>query len=84
MSRLGLILRGTAARTLLLSPVLLAGCLNLAPDYQRPASPVPAELPAGTAAGNEAWPAWNTLLRDERLRTLVQQALVNNRDLRVA
>ena len=75
MRRLGL--------TLLLSPALLAGCLNLAPDYQRPAPPVPAQLPAGGGA-TEAWPAWNTLLRDERLRGLVQQALVNNRDLRVA
>lgn len=69
---------------LLLSPALLAGCLNLAPDYQRPASPVPAQLPAGAEAASEAWPAWSTLLRDERLRSVVQQALVNNRDLRVA
>ena len=73
MKRLGL--------TLLLPPALLAGCLNLAPDYQRPAPPVPAQLPpGGDAAAADAWPAWNTLLRDERQRGLVQQALVNNRD----
>lgn len=68
----------------LLSAALLAGCMNLAPDYQRPAVPVPASLPAATASAGEAWPAWATLLRDERLKRVVQQSLANNRDLRVA
>lgn len=68
----------------LLGAGLLAGCMNLAPDYQRPAAPVPASLPAADTPAIDAWPAWATLLRDERLKRLVDQALANNRDLRVA
>ncbi|MGM9490998.1 efflux transporter outer membrane subunit [Ideonella sp. YS5] len=83
MSRLALNTRALAAGPLL-SVALLAGCMNLAPDYQRPALPVPAQLPAGAAASDAALPGVNELLRDERLRTLVTQALQNNRDLRVA
>jgi outer membrane protein, multidrug efflux system len=83
MSRLALNPRALAAGPLL-SAALLAGCMNLAPDYQRPALPVPAQLPAGAAASDAALPGVNELLRDERLRQLVTQALQNNRDLRVA
>ena len=74
----------TVKRTLsLLAVAALAGCMNLAPRYQRPALSVPATLPAAaTEAG--AMPAWQALLRDERLRQVVEQALANNRDLRVA
>ncbi len=75
--------RGAAAGPLMLSVALLAGCVNLAPDYQRPALPVPSALPAGTEAAAPQSP-WSALLRDERLRRVVDQALANNRDLRVA
>jgi NodT family efflux transporter outer membrane factor (OMF) lipoprotein len=78
-----LFVRRAAAGPLLLSAALLAGCINLAPDYQRPGLPVPSALPAGAATG-DALPAINELLRDERLRKVVQQTLANNRDLRVA
>jgi hypothetical protein len=45
--------------TMTLTPLALslglAGCLNLAPDYQRPALPVPATLPAAArCAGGPA------------------------------
>ncbi|KAF1049998.1 efflux transporter outer membrane subunit [Xylophilus sp.] len=68
----------------------LAGCTNLAPDYARPAVPLPAAWPAGSApAPASATPAVADLavddfLRDERLRGTVRLALDNNRDLRVA
>jgi multidrug efflux system outer membrane protein len=68
----------------LLGAGLLAGCMNLAPDYQRPAAPVPASLPSAEGSASDAWPGWAVLLRDERLKRLVDQALANNRDLRVA
>jgi multidrug efflux system outer membrane protein len=84
MSRLALNARARAAGPLLLSATLLAGCVNLAPDYQRPELPVPAQLPAGAVASDAALPSVNELLRDERLRQLVARALQNNRDLRVA
>ncbi|WP_423827310.1 hypothetical protein, partial [Serratia marcescens] len=35
-------------------PLLLSGCLSLDPHYQRPAAPVPANLPQGEAAGKQA------------------------------
>lgn len=75
--------RAAAAGPLLLSAALLAGCINLAPDYERPGLPVPGALPVAAAA-SDATLATNELLRDERLRKVVQQALANNRDLRVA
>lgn len=67
----------------LAAALLLAGCVNLAPDYQTPALPVPANLPAAVGAP-APMPAWSTLARDERLRQVVELALARNRDLRVA
>lgn len=64
--------------------LLAAGCTSLAPDYQRPASPLLA-VPAGAAQpAAAALPSTEDFLRDERLRALVAQALAHNRDLRVA
>ncbi len=71
---------------------LLAGC-SLQPVYERPAAPVAASYPAGMAyqlpTGNAATlPAvdigWRDFLTDPRLQRLVEIALVNNRDLRIA
>jgi NodT family efflux transporter outer membrane factor (OMF) lipoprotein len=88
--------RSTAAARLTLSAValgltaLLGACSSLAPSYQRPAAPVPAQFDAAAsapAAAASAVPhplAWTELVRDERLRRLVEQALKANRDLRVA
>ncbi|MES2104968.1 MAG: efflux transporter outer membrane subunit [Pseudomonadota bacterium] len=74
--------------------VLAAGCA-LQPMYQRPAVPVPAAFPAGPAyqapastVDHAALPAaetgWRNFLPDPRLQRLVELALQNNRDLRVA
>lgn len=68
----------------------LAGCGSLAPEYQRPAAPVPQAFPGATAAAASAsGPAaadldWARFFGDERLKRLVGLALQNNRDLRVA
>ncbi len=77
-----------AASTLAL--FALAGCTSLAPDYARPALPVPATLPSADEPGDtplapEAGPmGWQDFLQAPRLRELVALALQNNRDLRVA
>jgi len=72
--------------------VLLGGC-TLAPKYTRPAPPVPAEWPSGAAytETNEAVSApaawelqWRDFITDGRLRGIVEIALANNRDLRLA
>ncbi len=72
-----------------LSPLLLAlaltGCVNLAPDYQRPAAPVAQQWPSDSSAGiTSADISWKSLFTDARLRDTVALALTNNRDLRVA
>lgn len=68
---------------------LALGACSLAPTYERPAAPVPEQFPI-TAAGQQAaeqsgeLPAWRELFRDPRLQALVDLALNNNRDLRIA
>lgn len=72
----------------LTAALVLTGC-NMAPTYVRPSLPVPATLPTGEAyapAPVRATPnlPWNTLVSDPRLRTVIERALANNRDLRAA
>jgi multidrug efflux system outer membrane protein len=71
-----------------LTAVSLAGC-SLAPPYARPAAPVPASWPAGDAYLQQSEAplpsvTYADVFGDPRLQTLIAQALVNNRDLRVA
>jgi multidrug efflux system outer membrane protein len=55
------------------------------PKYQRPAAPVPAQFPGGAdRSGDAADIAWREFFTDPRLKRLVELALQNNRDLRVA
>jgi multidrug efflux system outer membrane protein len=73
--------------------VLLAGC-SMIPTYQRPAAPVAADWPALSATAATAGTAsngvaaadieWQSFFSDPRLRQLIDAALRNNRDLRVA
>lgn len=72
----------------LIAAVLLSSC-SMAPKYVRGEPPVPASWPAGDAylAQSEAsLPAvsFRDIFIDPRLQSLVEQALVNNRDIRVA
>lgn len=79
------------AATALAAVALLAGC-SMIPTYERPTAPVAAQWPAvGAAKGaaTAATPAsadlpWQDFVGDVRLRELVELALQNNRDLRVA
>jgi multidrug efflux system outer membrane protein len=75
---------------MLATVALLGACMSLAPEYQRPAAPVDADFafaePADTDAARQAAREihWHDYFRDERLRRLIEIALANNRDLRVA
>ena len=77
------------AATALAAVALLAGC-SMIPTYERPPAPVAAQWPAvGAAPGTTATTAaadlpWQDFVGDPRLRELVELALQNNRDLRVA
>lgn len=72
--------------------LLLGGCASMAPPYERPAAPVAASFAdaasaaaAGTAAGQPAAELeWQQFFTDPRLKKLIELALQNNRDLRVA
>lgn len=77
-----------------LASLFLAGC-SLTPAYEIPAAPIPASWSvatqdAETSAAHLASPAqqasldWQGFVRDETLRELIQQALDNNRELRMA
>jgi multidrug efflux system outer membrane protein len=75
---------------LLIAAASLAAC-SLQPVYERPAAPVAGEFPAGPAykagptGGSPAVDiGWRDFLADPRLQRLVEIALKNNRDLRVA
>src|SRR5258708_37786628 len=67
---------------------MLSAC-SLAPPYERPAPPVAASYPdSGQAQGANARTAaeigWREFFTDPRLKKMVELALANNRDLRVA
>ncbi len=71
-----------------LSALLLGGCMNLAPTYERPAAPVAERFPLAPEAAASAPAAaeldWPQFFTDERLKRLIAIALANNRDLRIA
>ncbi|WP_336665894.1 efflux transporter outer membrane subunit [Enterobacter mori] len=67
---------------------LLAGCVSLAPEYQRPAAPVPQQF---SLSRNGLMPAqnyqdsgWRNFFADPQVTRLIAEALRNNRDLRMA
>ncbi|WP_405124020.1 efflux transporter outer membrane subunit [Pseudomonas sp. M20] len=72
----------TLRLSLLSIAVLMGGC-SLIPEYQRPASPTAAQYPTATQAARNG-EDWRTLFTDPALQQLIESALVNNRDLRVA
>ena len=84
--------RASLGLSALAASLALGGCMSLTPAYERPAAPVaatyaPELLPAGSAV--PAVPAaaeieWQRYFADERLKRLIDIALANNRDLRVA
>jgi multidrug efflux system outer membrane protein len=86
--------RSLASKPLAVSALvatLLAGCATMAPTYERPAAPIPAAFPTGDAypvQQSAAQPAsdlsWQAFFIDPKLRSVIAQALSENRDLRVA
>lgn len=72
--------------------MVTAGC-NLAPQYQPPAAPIPAAWPTGPAYAADGAPAapeeildlgWREVFTDAKLQQVIELALTNNRDLRLA
>ncbi|MBS4038231.1 MAG: efflux transporter outer membrane subunit [Hydrogenophaga sp.] len=71
----------------LAAAALLAGC-SMIPERPQPQAGVPQAYPMAAAAAGTAPSgadlAWSGFVTDARLRDVVQRALTNNRDLRVA
>ncbi len=83
-------------KTLLIFGLILtslpSGC-SLAPKYTRPEAPVPAGWPTGAAykeiqaaavAPTASELAWQEFFTDKNLKQVIEMALTNNRDLRLA
>jgi len=79
--------------TILLLVLYLAGCGTLAPGYNRPATPIPAEWPQGEAykdiKATSGVPTIRELslpefFTDKRLQKIIVMSLNNNLDLRLA
>lgn len=70
--------------------LILSGCSTLAPTYEQPKAPVPQQWAsagqpaAGEAAKTIAELPWREFVVESRLQKVVELALANNRDLRVA
>ncbi|KUZ67607.1 RND transporter [Burkholderia ubonensis] len=67
--------------------IALSGCWSLAPHYERPPMPVsdawPSDAPA-SGVSSVGRISWRDYFPDVQLQALIEQALVNNRDLRMA
>ena len=69
----------------LVAAFALSGC-TMVPRYQRPSAPVATQYPGvtTTAETHASDIAWRDFIAEERLRKIIELALANNRDLRVA
>ncbi|WP_183131220.1 MULTISPECIES: TolC family protein, partial [Pseudomonas syringae group genomosp. 2] len=76
--------------SLAVTAFILGGC-SLIPEYKQPEAPVAAQYPQGPAYSPvegakmaAAEQGWRHFFNDPALQQLIQTALLNNRDLRVA
>ncbi|OQD48163.1 hypothetical protein BWZ29_14245 [Enterobacter cancerogenus] len=68
---------------------ILAGCVSLAPEYQRPTSPVPRQFSLSRngltpAASGFQDTGWRHFFADPQVAGLITEALKNNRDIKMA
>ncbi|MEC5342912.1 Cu(I)/Ag(I) efflux RND transporter outer membrane protein [Brenneria populi] len=69
--------------------VLVTGCTSLAPEYRQPIAPVPEQFSLSrnglvSAAAGYQDTGWRTFFADPQAKRLIDEALRNNRDLRMA
>ena len=72
--------------SILAAALVLSGC-TMIPKYERPVAPVAAQYPGATEPRKESAAsgiAWKNFFAEERLKKLIELALANNRDFRVA
>lgn len=78
----------TSTSLAVLLAAVVSGC-NLAPVHVRPGLPVPVNVPDGGATGDVAESGalpldWRDFVTDDKLGAVIDMAVANNRDLRVA
>jgi len=76
-------------RAVAILALMTSGCMSMEPKYVRPDPAVPASWPVGDpylTQSEASLPAvtYKDIFRDPRLQTLIDQALINNRDLMVS
>ena len=66
-------------------PLVLGAC-TLAPKYTRPTAPIPSEYHKGASLMNRDFQdlGWRQFFTDPAIQRLIEMALANNRDLRIA
>jgi len=78
---------------LLVATVLFPGGCSMVPKYTRPEAPIPNDWPEGSAYQNNQSPQdaptaadirWQEFFTDKKLQQIIETALNNNRDLRLA
>ena len=70
--------------TTMAASLVLAGCVSVGPDYQRPALDVPTSLNVAATPGKSAaadYMAWWKAFNDPALNALLDEARANNQDL---
>ena len=83
---------GLRAAAFIIALIALSGCSTMAPKYSQPAAPVDTAWPSGPAYLQATKPApqpvaeipWREFFVDPQLQKLIDLALKNNRDLRIA
>lgn len=73
--------------TTMAASLVLAGCVSVGPDYQRPALDVPTSLNVAATPGKSAaadYMAWWKAFNDTALNALLDEARANNQDLVLA
>ncbi len=76
-------IKGVLKTVVCASSLLALAACTMAPHYERPVAPVVIDE-AGQSEIYAADIGWRDFYRDQQLQTLIEQALENNRDLRVA
>lgn len=76
-------------RAVAILALMTSGCMSMEPKYVRPDPAIPASWPVGDpylVQSGATLPSvtYKDVFRDPRLQTLIDQALLNNRDLMVA
>ena len=71
--------------SIVLAASAASGCMNLAPSPLMRTDATPDQLPVSEEApATSALYDWNEVIQNDRLRQLIETALVENRDLRIA